>query len=37
MDQVLELSEVVEEQQVLELPTDLLGHVGGGAGGTGLQ
>jgi hypothetical protein len=34
MDQVLELSEVVEEQQVIELPTDLLGQVGGGTGGT---
>jgi hypothetical protein len=37
MDQVLELSEVAEEQQVIELPTDLLGQVGGGAGGTNLN
>jgi hypothetical protein len=35
MDQVMEQSqEVVEE--VIELPTDLLGQVGGGAQGTGL-
>jgi hypothetical protein len=34
MDQVLEISEdrvdAVEEQQVIDLPTDLLDHVGGG-------
>jgi hypothetical protein len=33
MDQVLEILEVVEEQQVVELPTDVLSQVGGGAGG----
>ncbi len=37
MDQVLEIAEdraeTVEEQQVVELPTDLLGQVGGGAHG----
>jgi len=36
MDKVLEISEeqveTVEEQQVLELPVDLLGQVGGGTG-----
>jgi len=31
MDQVIEIvEEKVEEQQVVELPTDLLGQVGGG-------
>ena len=38
MEQVLEISEdrveAVEEQQVIELPTDLLGQVGGGTQGT---
>ena len=37
MDQVLEILEdrveAVEEQQVIELPTDVLGQVGGGAAG----
>ena len=38
MDQVLEVTEeraeAVEEQQVIELSTDLLCQVGGGTGGT---
>jgi hypothetical protein len=35
MDQVIEIVEQqVEEQQVVELPTDLLGQIGGGVGGT---
>jgi hypothetical protein len=34
MDQVLELSEVETIEEVIELPTDLLGQVGGGGGGT---
>jgi hypothetical protein len=34
MDQVIEIVEVqAEEQQVVELPTELLGQVGGGVGG----
>jgi hypothetical protein len=39
MDQVLELSEgrVEAVEEVIELPTDLLGQVGGGTGGAGLQ
>ena len=34
MDQVIEIVEEKVEEQVIELPTDLLGQVGGGALGT---
>ena len=36
MDQVIDIVEEKIEEQVIELPTDLLGQVGGGTGATAL-